>query len=309
MTNTVIGILLALGAAGAWGGGDFLGGFATRRNSGILVLGITSLTGLVGALLLAWLTGEALPGRQDLGWLGAAAAAGVVGGVGLVALYRGLALGAEAGAGAAMVSPVAAVVGAIVPVLVGAWQEGLPEGMQLVGFGAGIAGIWLVTRAHTTLPESAEVSVEARSKGYVTGLRLAILAGLGFGGFFVFLAQVPEGHTFSGLAMTKLVEGLMAGAAILLGRGYPERFPEILGRDGKEFDPASAVGAGVLDALGNVLYMLATNITRLDVAAVLVSMYPVGTVLLAAAVLKERVRKPQWLGVALCMLGVALITG
>lgn len=308
MTSAIIGVLFALGAAGVWGGGDFLGGFATRRNSGLLVLGITSITGLAGAVLLAGLTGEALPGRGDLGWLGAAAAAGVVGGVGLVALYRGLALGAQAGAGAAMVSPVAAVVGAIVPVLVGAWQEGLPKGMQLAGFGAGIAGIWLVTRAQIGDTETTHISDEARSKGYATGLRLAILAGLGFGGFFVLLAQVPEGHTLSGLAVTKLVEGLMAGVMLLLGRSYPGRFPEVLPRGGKVHDQASAVGAGVLDALGNVLYMLATNITRLDVAAVLVSMYPVGTVLLASAVLKEKVGRGQWLGVALCMVGVALIT-
>lgn len=303
MTNAVVGILLAIAAAGAWGAGDFLGGFATRRNSALLVLGLVSATGLAAALAMTWLTGERGLAWTDAGW---AAAAGVLGGLGLVALYRGLALGAEAGAGAAMVSPTAAVVGAIVPVVVGMLHEGLPQTVQLGGFGAGIAGIWLVTRPQE-VRAAPEGQGEGAQSGYRKGIQLAVLAGLGFGGFFVCLAQVAEGHVFGALAVTKLVEGLLALGAILLGRWYPGRFPAVLPADGKIHALASAVGAGVLDAAGNVLYMLAAASTRLDVAAVLVSMYPVGTVLLAGAVMKEGVSKAQWLGVGLCMLGVALI--
>jgi len=219
--------------------------------------------------------------------------------------FRGVALGAEAGAGAASL-PNGGGGGGIVPVLVGMLKEGLPETVQLAGFGAGIGGIWLVTRPQTTEIDLSD-GQEATKSGYRKGIQLAVLAGLGFGGFFVFLAQVQEGHVFGALAVTKMVEGLLAVGAIWLGKLYPERFPVVLPADGKIKALGTALGAGVLDAAGNVLYMLAAATTRLDVAAVLVSMYPVGTVLLAGAVMKEGVGKAQWLGVGLCMLGVALI--
>ena len=305
MTTAMLGILFALAAASAWGVGDFLGGFATRRNSAFLVLGIVSASGLAGVLLLGWLTGEALPEGMDVVW---ASAAGVLGGIGIIALYRGLALGAEAGAGAAMVSPIAAVVGAVVPVLVSTFQEGFPAPLKLVGFAAGIWGIWLVTRADEVEASSTKAHTQAELRaGKRQGMQLAVAAGIGFGGFFVCLAQVGAGSLYYPLAASKLVEGALAAAAVLAGRLFPGNFRAALPLSGGWAAFASALGAGLLDAAGNVLYMLATNLTRLDVAAVLVSMYPVGTVLLAGLVLKERVGRRQWAGVMLCVAGVGLI--
>lgn len=121
------------------------------------------------------------------------------------------------------------------------------------------------------------------------------------------LAQVSAGSLYYPLAASKLVEGALAVVAILAGRLFPGNIRAVLPLLGGWAAFLSALGAGLLDAAGNVLYMLAAGLTRLDVAAVLVSMYPVGTVLLAAVVLKERVGWWQWAGVMLCVVGVGLI--
>lgn len=303
--TSLLGIVFALSAAATWGAGDFLGGFATRRNSAFLVLGIVSASGLAGVLLLGWLTGEGQPTWPDVAW---ASAGGVLGGIGIIMLYRGLALGAEAGAGAAMVSPIAAVVGAVVPVVVSSFQEGLPAALQMAGFAAGIAGIWLVTRPHELDTMAGTEHLQAgRRAGKRQGIQLAVIAGMGFGGFFVCLAQISAQGLYYPLAAAKLVQGLLAILALLavrLRQGYLKaEFTITGGRNAF----VSALGAGLLDAAGNVLYILATGLTRLDVAAVLVSMYPAGTVLLAGLVMKERVGRWQWAGVLLCVVGVGLI--
>ena len=305
--TSLLGIIFALSAAATWGGGDFLGGFATRRNSAFLILGIVSASGLAGGRRLGWLTGEALPAWVDVGW---ASAAGVMGGLGILALYRGLALGAEAGAGAAVVSPIAAVVGAVVPVLVGSLQEGLPTLLQMSGFGAGLSGIWLVTRPNRAEWDAGkEIRAQDLRAGKLLGMQLAVVAGIGFGGFFVCLAQVSAASLYYPLVAAKLMQSGIAVLAILAGRLLPGKFRAVAPLSGGRITLISAVGAGLLDAAGNVLYLLAAELARLDVAAVLVSMYPAGTVLLAGLVMKERVGRWQWAGVILCVVGVGLIAG
>jgi drug/metabolite transporter (DMT)-like permease len=274
----LIGALLGLAAAAAWGASDFSGGFASKHNNSIVVLGLGASAGLVVFVGFALFSGEAPLPWQDVLW---AAGAGVMGGLGLVFLYRGL-----AGGNAALVSPTAGVIGAALPVVVGALLEGLPAPMQLAGFILGLGGIWLAARAPENEPGD-------RRKG----LGLALIAGLGFGGFFVLLAQVGSGQVFTPLAITKVVQIGMV-AAIMAGSRL-----RLATRQGV---PIALLG-GLLDAGGNAFYLAAANITRMDVAAVLASMYPAGTVLLARLVNKEKVSPAQWLGVALCLGAVALI--
>jgi drug/metabolite transporter (DMT)-like permease len=152
--------------------------------------------------------------------------------------------------------------------------------------GIGIAGIWLVSRA-----EGVERGIAAG------GLLVAVLAGLGFGGFFVLIAQVQRGLLFSPLVVAK---GAALAAALLLLRRENQAFPKV------RTNPVALL-AGLLDAGGNVLYLLARQFTRLDVAAVLSSMYPAATVILARAILREGVSLRQWLGVVLCLAALALI--
>lgn len=271
------GILLALISAMVWGSGDFVGGAATRRSHQFQVLALSALSGIVLLTLLAWLF-ETVPSRANAAW---AAAAGLAGAIGIASLYHGLAIG-----GAAMVAPVAAVVTAAIPAVYTAFAVAPPSAWQLAGFLAAVAGIWLVTRQ----PQTAEASSRK-------GVRQALAAGIGFGTFLILIAQVDRTLVFGPLVVARTVM-LAMGLVLMLVRGIS--FP------GLTSNPLALV-AGALDAGGNIFFVLARQHTRLDVAAVLSSLYPVATVVLARIVWREPVAPQQWAGVGMCLLSVALM--
>ena len=274
----VLGTVFGLISAVTWGGGDFSGGLATRRMSQFQAVTAGAVSGLAILLCLALLLGEPMPSPADVLWSGLA---GVAAAGGLALLYHGLAVGSSA-----IVAPTSAVIGAIVPVLFGSLVEGLPQTTQLLGFVAGVLGIWLVTR-----------SGSSRGMGDRRGLGSGAVAGIGFGGYFVLIAQVQPGAVFAPVGVAKIV-ALILGVGVLAAR--------------REGPPSLrslpiALLAGILDAAGNVFYVLAQHATRLDVAAVLSSMYPAFTVILAYFVLGERISAAQWVGLALAMVAVSLI--
>jgi drug/metabolite transporter (DMT)-like permease len=274
----LLGVLSAIASAAVWGSGDFAGGVAARRITHVQVVVLAALAGLLGLIPFSLLLEEAFPSLASLLW---ASLAGASGALGMVALYRGLSTGR-----AAVVAPTAGVVGAALPVIVGSILEGWPGSLRIAAMGIGIAGIWLVSRA------------EGAEGGSVAGgLLLAVLAGIAFGGFFVLIAQVERGLLFSPLVIAKCAA---LAAALLMLRRERLAFPNA------RANPV-AVLAGLLDAGGNVLYLLARQFTRLDVAAVLSSMYPAATVILARAILREDISLKQWLGVFFCLVGVGLI--
>jgi drug/metabolite transporter (DMT)-like permease len=279
MPADLIAPLLGLLSAASWGAADFCGGLASKRSPllGVLILGYAAGLACVAATAL-WL-GEPAPRTEALGW---AAAAGVAGTFGLAALYRGLAIGRMA-----VVAPVSAVLSAAIPVVVGALTDGVPSGAKLAGFALALLGIWLVARTGTS-------SLDRQ------GLLLALLAGLGFGGFLVFLHLGAERGAFWTLAAARGTSlALVVAVSLVRGRPWapaPGGLPLIL-------------LCGLLDAGGNALFLLASQAGRLDVAAVLSSMYPVGTVLLAAALLRERVSRAQGVGIAVALSAIALIAG
>jgi drug/metabolite transporter (DMT)-like permease len=275
----LLGILLALTSACVWGAGDFSGGFASRRNNQFQVLALAALSGIAVLLAAAALRGESLPSPASTLW---AMLAGVSGALGLAALYRGLSLGH-----AASVAPTAAVIGAVLPVAFSGFVEGLPGMARLAGFALACLGIWLVSQ---TTPQDIAVS----RAGFV----LACLAGVGFGGFFIFIAQVERGLVFTPLIVTRCIT-LCVALLLLRMRRLPW---------GPVTPNPTALVAGVLDAGGNVFYLLAKQFTRLDVAAVLSSLYPASTVLLSCILLKEKVTRTQWFGVAVCLAAIVFIT-
>ena len=279
MSSTyVLGILFALISAATWGGGDFSGGLATRRMSQFHALTAGAVSALAILLCLALLLGEPIPSHADILW---SALAGVAAAVGIASLYYALAVGSSA-----IVAPTAAVIGATVPVLFGSLFEGLPQVTQLLGFLAGLLGIWLITR-----------SASRTGLGDRRGLWSAITAGISFGGYFVLIAQVRSGAVFAPVIVAKIAT-LLLGLAVLAMRR--ERPPSLRSMP-------IALLAGILDAGGNIFYLLAQHSTRLDVAAVLSSMYPAFTVILAYFVLGERISAAQWVGVTLCVVAISLI--
>ncbi|MCC6188401.1 MAG: DMT family transporter [Anaerolineales bacterium] len=273
-----LGILSALASAAVWGSGDFSGGLAARRGSQYQVLALAAVSGAVMLAALVLAGGEAWPSAGAAAW---AAAAGFSGALGIAALYRGLAVGR-----AAMVAPVAAVVSAALPVVFGALSEGVPSATRLAGFAVALTGIWLVSQTAT-----------ASGDGARRGLVLGFAAGLGFGGFFILIALAPGDGVFGPLLVARLAS---LGTALLLMAARRVPLP------GFGSNPVALL-AGVLDAGGNIFYVLAQHLTRLDIAAVLSSLYPAATVLLAWALLKERVTAAQWGGAALCLAAVVLI--
>jgi len=236
------------------------------------------LSGIALLLMCGVARREAFPPAASLAW---AAAAGVAGAGGIAALYRGLAVGS-----AAIVAPTAAVITAALPVIFNGLTAGLPHPTQLVGFVTAIAGIWLVAQSGGLSTSSSH------------GLRLAVIAGIGFGGFLILIAQVGSDFVFLPLAVTRTMT-LVAALGLLFVRGVA--VPALTA------NPVALL-AGVLDAGGNVLFLFARQHTRLDIAAVLSSFYPVATVVLSRVILHERVTATQWLGAGVCLAAVALIT-
>ena len=279
LSTNLLGIFLALTSALIWGSGDFSGGLATRRNHQFHVLALSTFSGIVVLLVFAGLWHEAPPSLGSDIW---AMLAGIAGALGIAALYRGLSLG-----NTAIVAPTAAVIGAALPVGFGLLTSGMPAAPRLIGFVLAFLGIWLVSQS--SAPEKILLQ-----RGFV----LACLAGVSFGGFFIFIAQVENGKVFTPLVVSRIME--FATALVLL-RLYRMPLPAL------NSNPIALL-AGVLDVGGNIFYLLAKQYTRLEVAAVLASLYPVITVLLANLVLREKVSRSQWVGVGVCLAAITLIT-
>ena len=278
MTNDLLGILFALTSAAVWGGGDFSGGQATRKSHQYQVLMLAALSGMVVLVVSALIRGESLPTGRSVLW---GALAGGAGALGMAALYRALSLG-----NTASVAPTSAITCAMLPVVFGMITVGLPKPMQLGGFALAFIGIGLLSR-----------SPNAGDSTFRKGIMLAFLSGIGFGGFFIFISMVGKEQVFTPILVARTVTLLIALIMLRLNR---------LPRPGITSNPLALL-AGVLDTGGNVFYLLATHFTRLDIAALLSSFYPAGTVLLAGIILKEKVSSTQWAGMILCFLALVLI--
>lgn len=274
-----LGVLFGIGSAAIWGCGDFLGGLASRRAGQIQIVALAAAAGFAILLPAALMRQEPMVSASDVAW---AAAAGLTGAVGIAALYAGLASGR-----AAVVAPTAAVVSALLPLLLTLARGASPGPLKIAGFLSGLAGIWLVSRP------TAEDGVLARS----SGLRLGVVAGLGFAGYFILIAEVQAGRVLVPLLISKAVAIVFAGG-LLLRRRQPLPRP---------VEHPLGVITGVFDAGGNLFYLLAVQHTGLAVAAVLASMYPAATVALSAVVVREKISRHQIAGIGLCLLAVALI--
>jgi len=269
--------VLGLAAAAAWGAGDFGGGLTSRRAPVFGVVLLSQVVGMVIALGLALFRGEAVPRGTDLLLC---FVAGTVGGIGITALYRGLAIGRMG-----IVAPVTGVLAAVIPVVGGIILEGLPATMVLVGIGLAILSVVLVSRA-------------ADEGGGRAGVTEALVAGVAIGSFGIVISGLSEGGVFSALTVIRLVQSVLVIFAVLATRSA--------WRPPRDAVPAIVV-VGVLDMAGNSFYLLAVQTGALAVASVLSALYPVATVILAAVVLHERVTRDHTVGIALASVAIVLI--
>ena len=270
---------LALAAALVFGTGDFLGGLATRRTPLLAVLLLSQSIGLLGMAIVAAITGGTVRG-EDLLY---GAAGGLAGGAGVAMLYRGLASGTMS-----LVAPITGVVAVVVPVAVGVGTGERPAVLQYAGIAVGVAAVVLLSAGG-----------HAGARLSRSTLLLAIGSGLAFGLFYVALARTSAAANLWPLVAAR---GASVSALLILAvalRQVPRVAPT---------HPLVIVGAGVLDVTANALYVVAVHGGLLSIVAVLVSLYPVSTVLCSLVVLGERLRPPQLAGVAAALAAVTLIT-
>jgi drug/metabolite transporter (DMT)-like permease len=272
-------ILLSLLSAASYGLGDFNGGIFSRRGGAWAVSLVAQLAGTALVLLLVAFDGGS-PTAGDLAW---AVVAGVGNGFGTAFLYRGLSSGRMG-----VVAPVSGVGAVLVPVAVGVLTGERPGAVVWIGVLLALPAIWLVSREPSTGP----------SDGSGSGILDGVLAGLGFGTLFAALAQVPAEAGFLPLALNQLIAGgAIIAVALVLRQDWVPRNRYALG---------GAI-SGALGALATGLFQVATHHGYLTVAAVITSLYPAFTVLLAATVLRERVHRTQAIGLALCAGAVVLV--
>jgi len=285
--------LLALAAAVLWGGGDFSGGMGVKHAGGTMgaalrVIILSHAVSLCVLLAAAWWRGDTFPHGAALVW---GLVAGVTAGIALACFYVALSRGAM-GASAAL----SGLLAAAIPAAVSAGAEGSPGLLRLVGFVVAGAAIWLIAAGPN--PEA-----KPADKGTVW---LAVAGGVGFGVYFVALKFAGSAGVIWPLATARM--GSLAVCSLLLAGMSVKTKP-----DGEKIRLTRkvvvwAMGAVLLDTTGNLLFISATRAGRLDVAAVLASLYPASTILLAAWTLHERPTRRQGLGMAVAAAAVVMIT-
>lgn len=275
INSETLAVTCGLGSAVAWGAGDFSGGFASRKGN---LMGVILFSQLLGGFLLtilAVLVSETVPEFYDLFF---GLIAGLCGCTGLTVFYWGLTHGRMG-----IVAPLSAVLTAIVPIGYAAFFEGLPSLMQFAGFFLVLGAVWLLSAADNELRMTR------------MELGVALVAGLGFGLFFIFIDRANSHSVFWPLVAARVASVSLLCAVVVVGK--------------KTSRPLHGqwlfiVLCAVMDAGGNALFSMAAHLGRLDVAAVLGSLYPASTVALAWFFLKERLGRQQWAGVALAFVAL-----
>jgi drug/metabolite transporter (DMT)-like permease len=276
--TVVLGLLAAL----FYGVGDFAGGIASRRNGALTVLLWSYPLGAVLMTIMLPFFDGGIDGRV----VAFGTAGGVAGLIGVVVMY-----GLMTVAPMNVISPVTAVLAAIVPVIVGVLIGERPHLSAWAGIALGLAAIMLVSRTTDANPHG-RVGVRV--------LALALLSGLGFGFYFVFLARAGDHSGLWPLVVSRYASALLivplarARGALVAIRGARAL--------------AIVALAGTCDALANMFFLLATHTGLLSLASVLTSLYPVTTVVLAVTVLREHTSPVQRTGLVLAAGAIVLIT-
>ncbi|WP_431278394.1 EamA family transporter [Leifsonia poae] len=315
MLTAVIGLVSAL----VYGSADFLGGLASRRISPLRVTAISAFAGLAALLVASLFVG----GHWSAAAVGWGALSGVTGAIAISLLYACLAIGPMS-----ILSPLTAIVSAVVPMT---W--GLLGGETLAPIGYVALGIALVAVVLVGfVPEKGAVRPSLR------GILMAIGSGAMIGAFFILIDQTPDDSGLVPLVLNRTVSGILMLAAIgvvaIAARRRRMRVAALVASGGRgevaastdapgalipaasEREPiatgwlpglALAIWCGLVDAAANVLLLIGIRIGELSVISVLTAMYPAGTIILAAAVLRERIAPVQWVGLVLALIAAGML--
>jgi drug/metabolite transporter (DMT)-like permease len=278
-----VAVILGLAAAATYGAADFFGGLMTRRTG---VFGVVLVSQVIGSavffLALPFLLQEE-PTARALLW---GALAGMAGGAGVTLFYRALALGRMS-----IIAPVTGVEAAILPVMWGLASGERPSGPALGGVVLAVTAVALISSGERADPST-------RSRGLPPGLLHAFGAGAGFGVFFILLAEAGDDGGLWSLVSVRLASIALVGSVAIIGRRSIRPAPGTT---------RGIAAAGLFDMSANLLYLLASREGLLSIVAVLTSMYPATTVLLARFALGERMSRVQVLGLVAAGAGITLI--
>jgi drug/metabolite transporter (DMT)-like permease len=278
----MLSITFGLLAATFWGAADFLGGMATRRANVYAVVLISEFSGLAMLLPFPFLYRESLPSVSTLLSCGLA---GLLGTLGILALYYSMSIRKMSVAG-----PVSALLAAVIPVAVSSFTEGFPGALKFVGFGIALLAIWLI---------SAGEGEDGSWRFRLNEIWMPLLAGIGFGFYLVIIHAASQEDTFWPLTASRTFSSLLLAYILLFNRQSLRELPQVRWQ---------AALTGFVDIAANIFYVLGGQLGRLDVIAVLGSLYPGPTVLLAWFLLKEHISRPQAIGILLALTAIVLIT-
>lgn len=283
--------MLGVIVAGVWGTSDFLGGLAARKAGTFLVVAMAHSISCAAIIAVAAGVHARAPGMAAVFW---SVMTGVASGASVMIFYRALAIG-EMG----LIAALSGVLTAVVPVAFAWITEGHPGGVRMAGFGLALAAIFLI-------------AYQPGARKNPRGVGLAILAGLGFGAFLITSKYASQGAVLWPLALSRLTSATMACSLLAVAgirRRQSSNCSTRWSRPGCFGQVILLAGsAGILESFGNGLYMLTTWMGRLDVAAVLSSLYPAATILLAIWLLRERVTRIKAAGMILALIAVVVIS-
>jgi drug/metabolite transporter (DMT)-like permease len=294
-------ITVALGLVGAlvFGAADFLGGLSSKRISALLTTAVSAVAGLLVLLICTIL----LPGHWSPGAVMWGALSGIAGALAVSLLYACLAIGPMS-----ILSPLTAVVSAVVPVTWGLLRGESLGPLAIAAIGLALVAVVLVG----FVPEKGAVRPSAK------GLSMAVASGVLIGSFFIMMDQTPDDSGVLPLVINRVVNATItfsafAAIALLARRSRhraavdpsapPERGLASTLRDGFVL----ALVCGALDAAANAIILVGLRSGELSVVSVLTALYPAGTILLAAAVLHERIAPVQWIGLALALSSAGIL--
>lgn len=280
-TTQGLGSAYALLASLSWGSADFLGGLGAQRSNVYRIALFSQISGLGFLALLTLFTGENIPPLKNIGW---AISGGVFGMVGLLTLYHGLGRGKMG-----VVAPISGMVGATVGVLTSLLLDGTPSPFQLIGFGVGLVGVYMVSQA---------TSDGQPFRWY--DVQWGMIAGFCLGMFAISLDQVADEGLFFPLMISRGASLFTMIAILQMMR--PNSSPSTSQK-------ASVYGwvMGIVDTLGNMFYTLSAEVGSLAITSTMGALYPAFTILWARLLLHQRFNRIQWVGIALTLLAIVLL--
>jgi drug/metabolite transporter (DMT)-like permease len=285
----MLAISMALVSAISWGTGDFLGGIQSRRFAVPIVLLGSSLGGLLFVGIIELGLRDSIPPIGDM-WLGAIA--GFISIFALAAFYRALEIGTMS-----IVAPISAT-GTAIPVIVGIIDGDDITLLAAIGLVVTVTGVMLASREQDEAAAASSVS----DADHRTSILLAIVAAIGFGTIFVLIAKASTENIFwPAVALKGTTFIIMSVFMLLAWRRIPKPWPVKV-----EWAPLLLIGC--FDVGANTTFALSSNHGQLSITAVVASMFPVTTVLLAYKFLGERLARLQLVGIVLALLGLAMLT-